>query len=68
MSAAHAATIETKAAPADLSSLTSMLQARWKGGPSAGEKKQDGVYVGQVRSFRIAKLDADSKAIELEVT
>jgi small subunit ribosomal protein S1 len=63
---AAAAAVEAKAAPADLSSLTSMLQARWKGGSGGGEKKQGDIYVGQVRSFRITKLDAESKTIELE--
>jgi small subunit ribosomal protein S1 len=59
---------ESKAeAKADLSSLSSMLQAKWKGG-SAGEKpKQEAVREGQVRSFRITKLDPEAKAIELEL-
>jgi small subunit ribosomal protein S1 len=55
-------------AKADLSSLTSMLQARWKGGPSsATNAKPDAVHAGQVRSFRIAKLDPEAKTIELEL-
>lgn len=55
-------------AKADLSSLTSMLQARWKGGPSnAASAKPDAVHAGQVRSFRIAKLDPEAKTIELEL-
>jgi small subunit ribosomal protein S1 len=55
-------------AKADLSSLTSMLQARWKGGPSsAASTKPEGIHSGQVRSFRIAKLDPESKSIELEL-
>ncbi len=45
-----------------------MLQARWKGGPSAtANAKPEAIHAGQVRSFRIAKLDADSKTIELEL-
>jgi small subunit ribosomal protein S1 len=53
---------------ADLSSLTSMLQARWKGGSGgANAAKPEAIRAGQVRSFRIAKLDADSKTIELEL-
>jgi small subunit ribosomal protein S1 len=53
---------------ADLSSLTSMLQARWKGGSGDGSAaKPEAIRAGQVRSFRIAKLDADSKTIELEL-
>ena len=55
-------------AKADLSSLSSMLQARWKGGPSnAASAKPDAIHAGQVRSFRIAKLDPEAKSIELEL-
>ena len=53
---------------ADLSSLSSMLQAKWKGGSgSAQPTKSEAVRAGQVRSFRITKLDPDSKSIELEL-
>ncbi len=62
---------EETAAPsapkADLSSLSSMLQARWKGGASAGTPKREEARAGQVRSFRIARLDAAAKKIELEL-
>jgi small subunit ribosomal protein S1 len=51
----------------DLSSLTSMLEARWKGGQSGGGSKREPVRSGQIRSFRIARLDAASKKIEVEV-
>jgi small subunit ribosomal protein S1 len=52
----------------DLSALTSMLQARWKGGaPAATGSKPEGLRSGQIRSFRISKLDAASKTIELEL-
>lgn len=50
---------------ADLSSLTSMLQARWKGG--ASNAKPEPVKAGQVRSFRITQLDAPNKKIEVEL-
>jgi small subunit ribosomal protein S1 len=50
---------------ADLSSLSSMLQARWKSGPG-GPAKPEPARAGQVRSFRIAKLDREAKKIELE--
>ena len=57
----------SKAKP-DLSALTSMLQARWKGGaPAPSGGKPDELRSGQIRSFRISKLDAASKAIELEL-
>jgi small subunit ribosomal protein S1 len=63
-----AAAEEKGAAPgkADLSSLTSMLAAKWKSG-EGGESKPEGPRAGQVRSFRIAKLDAAAKKIEVEL-
>jgi len=51
---------------ADLSALSSMLKARWKGGAASSAKPED-VRAGQVRSFRIAKLDQASNTIELEL-
>jgi small subunit ribosomal protein S1 len=51
----------------DLSSLTSMLQARWKGGQGGGGAKGEGPRSGQIRSFRISKLDPATKKIELEL-
>jgi small subunit ribosomal protein S1 len=54
-------------AKADLSSLTSMLQARWKGASPAAASKREPVKAGQIRSFRIAKLDAGAKKVELEL-
>ena len=53
-------------AKADLSSLTSMLQARWKGATTAAPQAE-GLRVGQIRSFRIAKLDPERESIELEL-
>jgi small subunit ribosomal protein S1 len=51
----------------DLGSLSSMLKAHWKGGAGA-ESKPETVRPGQVRSFRIAKLDRSAKKIELQLT
>jgi small subunit ribosomal protein S1 len=51
---------------ADLSSLGSMLQARWKGG-AGGEAKPEPARAGQIRQFRITQLDVDGKKIELEL-
>jgi small subunit ribosomal protein S1 len=51
----------------DMASLSAMLNAKWKSGPASGTSKAGPVRAGQVRSFRIAKLDADSKKIELEL-
>lgn len=47
----------------DISSLTSMLQAKWKG----AEGKREPARSGQIRSFRIVKLDPGAKKIELEL-
>jgi len=51
----------------DLSSLGSLLQARWKSGAAAGETKPESLRAGQIRKFRIAKLDPATKKIELEL-
>jgi len=51
---------------ADLSSLTSMLQARWKGGANT-KGESDPIQAGQIRSFRIANLDPAAKKITLEL-
>jgi len=53
-------------AKADLSSLSSMLNARWKGGATS-EAKSEPTRAGQVRTFRIVKLDVTAKKIELEL-
>ena len=59
---------ETRAeSKADLSALSSMLKARWKGGVAGGASKPEAIRAGQIRSFRIAKLDAVAKKIELEL-
>jgi small subunit ribosomal protein S1 len=52
---------------ADLSALTSMLQARWKSGSAPGAGKPEPLSVGQIRSFRIAKLDREAEKIELKL-
>jgi small subunit ribosomal protein S1 len=54
-------------AKTDLSSLSAMLNARWKGGGSGERSKPQAVSAGQIRSFRIAKLDPAAKRIELEL-
>jgi small subunit ribosomal protein S1 len=51
---------------ADLSSLTSMLQAKWKGG-AGGPTGREPARAGQIRTFRIVKLDAGGKRIEVEI-
>jgi small subunit ribosomal protein S1 len=51
----------------DLSSLSSMLNAKWKGGTSTSAAKPEAVKAGQVRSFTITGLDIEAKRIELEL-
>jgi small subunit ribosomal protein S1 len=51
----------------DLSSLSSMLEARWKGGAPETSAKPEDLRAGVVRSFRIVKLHRDAKKIELEL-
>jgi len=51
---------------ANLSSLTSMLEAKWKGG-RGGPAKREPARSGQIRSFKIVKLDAAGKKIDLEI-
>jgi len=56
------------AAGLDLSSLTSMLSARWKDGATPSGSQPEPLGVGQIRSFRIVKLDRETESIELELT
>jgi small subunit ribosomal protein S1 len=51
----------------DLSSLSSKLKAHWKGGPTVSESKPEAVRAGQIRKFRITRLDAAARKIELEL-
>ncbi len=56
------------ATPADLSSLTAMLSAKWKqGAASSKSARPEPPKAGQIRSFRITKLDAANKKIEVEL-
>lgn len=50
----------------DLSSLGSMLQARWKTGAPLVSNKPENLRTGQVRTFRITRLETEAKKIELE--
>jgi small subunit ribosomal protein S1 len=56
-------------AKADLSALSSMLAAKWKHGQAGvlSEGKREPARSGQIRSFRILKLDPTQKKIELEL-
>ena len=52
---------------ADLSSLTAMLSAKWKQGSSSSAARVEPARAGQIRSFRVVKIDASAKKIELEL-
>ena len=57
---------------ADLSALSAMLKDRWKTGTSSAKTssvpaKAEAPRAGQIRSFRIARIDRDRKTIELEL-
>jgi small subunit ribosomal protein S1 len=44
-----------------------MLKARWKGNAPAAAAKPEPLGEGQIRSFKITKLNADAKKIEVEL-
>jgi small subunit ribosomal protein S1 len=50
----------------DLSQLSSMLKARWKGNAPAPATNAEPLAEGQVRTFKIVKLEADAKKITVE--
>ena len=64
---------EQKSGPVDVSALSSMLASKWKGagaGPSAPADtapRSEQLKPGQIRSFRIIKLDGEKKKIDLEL-
>jgi small subunit ribosomal protein S1 len=67
MKAAAPVSEAPKEMKADLSSLSSMLQTRWKTG-SGGPAKPEPARAGQIRSFRITQLDRAAKKIVVELT
>jgi small subunit ribosomal protein S1 len=64
---------EQRSGPVDVSTLSSMLASKWKGsgsGPASGGEsapRTEPLKVGQIRTFRITKLDAEKKRIDLEL-
>lgn len=52
---------------ADVSSLGAMLAARWKQGGASGGAGKPAARAGEVRSFRIARMDPAKRLIELEL-
>jgi small subunit ribosomal protein S1 len=57
------------AGKADVSTLSSMLANKWKKGQAdtSAPAKKEVARAGQVRTFRITKLDAEKKRIEIEM-
>ncbi len=51
----------------DLSSLSSQLKSHWKGNTPAPQAKPEALSEGQIRTFKIVKLDAEYKKIEVEL-
>jgi small subunit ribosomal protein S1 len=66
-SSAPAADEHKNSEKVDLSALTSMLKSRWKGETKAASASQGRVQIGQVRSFRIVKLNRESSELEVEL-
>jgi len=64
---AGASAPEPVAAKVDLGSLTAMLSAKWKQGPTAQASPEEAPRAGQVRTFRILKLDQSNKKIDVEL-
>jgi small subunit ribosomal protein S1 len=52
---------------ADLSALSSLLSARWKGNAPAASAKPEALSAGQIRTFKIVRLDAETKKITVEL-
>jgi len=65
--AAKAASAPKLAAKADLSSLSSMLKARWKGDAPDPKAAPEALAEGQIRTFTITKIDPETKRIEVEL-
>jgi small subunit ribosomal protein S1 len=51
----------------DISSLSSMLKARWKGGPSSGAASPQALQAGQIRSFKVGATAPDARKIALSL-
>ncbi len=64
---ANGSGVPEPAAKTDLASLTAMLSAKWKQGPVAASPQNEAPRAGQVRTFRILKLDQPNKKIEVEL-
>jgi len=63
---------ETRSGPVDLSAFSSMLASKWKGAGNSpvaneGPARPEPLRPGQIRTFRIVKLDAEKKKVLLEL-
>jgi small subunit ribosomal protein S1 len=58
---------ESAAGKPDLSQLSSMLKARWKGNAPAQTAAPEPLAEDQIRTFKIVKLNVDAKKIEVEL-
>jgi len=58
---------KSEGAGLDLSSLTSMLNARWKTGNAPAGSKPEPLAVGQIRSFKLVKIDSEAQQVEIEL-
>jgi small subunit ribosomal protein S1 len=65
--ATKAASEAKSAGPLDLSALSSQLKNRWKGNTAAPSAQPEALAEGQIRSFKIVKLDAETKKIEVKL-
>jgi small subunit ribosomal protein S1 len=65
VAAAPAAVESSSSAGLDFSALTSMLNARWKGGAAPAGSQPQPLQPGQVRSFRLISIDREAKTIRL---
>jgi small subunit ribosomal protein S1 len=61
------ASSENSAGKPDLSQLSSMLKNRWKGNTPAPSAAPEPLAESQIRTFKIVKLVADAKKIEVEL-
>jgi small subunit ribosomal protein S1 len=66
LSGEQPAKAEAAESKADLSTLSAMLQNKWKSG-GGGSAAAEPLRAGQVRSFKILSLDVAQKRIELEL-
>jgi small subunit ribosomal protein S1 len=66
---------QKSAGPVDINALSSLLTSKWKGGGGAAgtassetaSAKREVPREGEVRNFRIVKLDAEKKKLEIEL-